>query len=255
MGRSRVKLFSCAHGFSGSQRRSAWRSGARRPRRSQGCPAGRRRGTPHRDVFRAVRGRSRDHRVAPPWLIDQRSHSRRDGHAPTIRAWLAGERTRTERPHRAYIQEWLVDVGHTDCGVRAGVVRLAAICGGMCLWTTQRRRKDKSLARFLQLAHTRRVGGVTREEVCLTSAARTSLTSRTCAAGASVVASGWSIAASRVMTTCAPAAATTGSPTSGCATAPKIRRQRSRVSRARQPTRQGRPPQRGRQRQALRRLP
>src|SRR3990170_2366248 len=37
----------------------------------------------------------------------------------------------------------------------------------MYLRTTQRRRKDGSLVRYLQLAHNRRVGGVTRAEVLL----------------------------------------------------------------------------------------
>src|SRR3954464_10492527 len=43
-----------------------------------------------------------------------------------------------------------------------------ALCGshvGMYLRTTQRRRKDGSLVRYVQLAHNRRVGGVTRAEV------------------------------------------------------------------------------------------
>jgi len=44
---------------------------------------------------------------------------------------------------------------------------VAAICVGMYLRTTQRRRKDGSLVRYLQLAHNRRVGGVTRAEVLL----------------------------------------------------------------------------------------
>ncbi len=35
----------------------------------------------------------------------------------------------------------------------------------MYLRTTQRRRKDGSIVRYLQLAHNRRVGGVTRAEV------------------------------------------------------------------------------------------
>src|SRR4249919_1994422 len=38
---------------------------------------------------------------------------------------------------------------------------------GMYLRTIQRRRKDGSLVRYLQLAHNRRVGGVTRAEVLL----------------------------------------------------------------------------------------
>jgi len=38
---------------------------------------------------------------------------------------------------------------------------------GMYLRTTQRRRKDGSLVRYLQLAHNRREGGVTRAEVLL----------------------------------------------------------------------------------------
>src|SRR5215217_2556211 len=37
----------------------------------------------------------------------------------------------------------------------------------MYLRTTQRRRKDGSLARYVQLAHNRRVGGVTQAEVLL----------------------------------------------------------------------------------------
>jgi hypothetical protein len=37
----------------------------------------------------------------------------------------------------------------------------------MYLRTTQRRRKDGSLVRYLQLAHNRRAGGVTRAEVLL----------------------------------------------------------------------------------------
>src|SRR5437867_2020428 len=41
------------------------------------------------------------------------------------------------------------------------------ICVGMYLRTTQRRRKDGSLVRYLQLAHNRRAGGVTRAEVLL----------------------------------------------------------------------------------------
>ena len=44
---------------------------------------------------------------------------------------------------------------------------VAAICVGMYLRTTQRRRKDGSLVRYLQLAHNRRVGAVTRAEVLL----------------------------------------------------------------------------------------
>ena len=44
---------------------------------------------------------------------------------------------------------------------------LAAISVGMYLRTTQRRRKDGSLVRYLQLAHNRRAGGVTRAEVLL----------------------------------------------------------------------------------------
>src|SRR3954454_7705804 len=55
--------------------------------------------------------------------------------------------------------------GHTLCRVR-----LVVVCGwccdvGMYLRTTQRRRKDGSLARYVQLAHNRRVGGVTQAEV------------------------------------------------------------------------------------------
>src|SRR3954464_11543096 len=45
-----------------------------------------------------------------------------------------------------------------------------ALCGshvGMYLRTTQRRRKDGSLVRYVQLAHNRRVGGVTQAEVLL----------------------------------------------------------------------------------------
>ena len=38
---------------------------------------------------------------------------------------------------------------------------------GMYLRSTQRRRKDGSLVRYLQLAHNRREGGVTRAEVLL----------------------------------------------------------------------------------------
>ena len=38
---------------------------------------------------------------------------------------------------------------------------------GMYLRTTQRRRKDGSLVRYVQLAHNRRVGGVTQAEVLL----------------------------------------------------------------------------------------
>jgi hypothetical protein len=37
----------------------------------------------------------------------------------------------------------------------------------MYLRTTQRRRKDGSLVRYLQLAHNQRVGGMTRAEVLL----------------------------------------------------------------------------------------
>ncbi len=48
--------------------------------------------------------------------------------------------------------------------VSSGVV---AICVGMYLRTTQRRRRDGSLVRYLQLAHNRRAGGVTRAEVLL----------------------------------------------------------------------------------------
>ncbi len=44
---------------------------------------------------------------------------------------------------------------------------VGAICVGMYLRTTQRRRKDGSLVRYLQLAHNRREGGVTRAEVLL----------------------------------------------------------------------------------------
>ncbi len=44
---------------------------------------------------------------------------------------------------------------------------VAAISVGMYLRTTQRRRKDGSLVRYLQLAHNQRVGGVTRAEVLL----------------------------------------------------------------------------------------
>src|SRR6266508_2299416 len=44
---------------------------------------------------------------------------------------------------------------------------VAATSVGMYLRATQRRRKDGSLARYLQLAHNRRVGGVTRAEVLL----------------------------------------------------------------------------------------
>ncbi len=44
---------------------------------------------------------------------------------------------------------------------------VAGICVGMYLRTTQRRRKDGSLVRYLQLAHNRRAGGVTRAEVLL----------------------------------------------------------------------------------------
>jgi hypothetical protein len=44
---------------------------------------------------------------------------------------------------------------------------VGGICVGMYLRTTQRRRKDGSLVRYLQLAHNRRVGGVTRAEVLL----------------------------------------------------------------------------------------
>src|SRR3954466_2004848 len=57
--------------------------------------------------------------------------------------------------------------GHTLCRVR-----LVVVCGwccdvGMYLRTTQRRRKDGSLVRYVQLAHNRRVGGVTQAEVLL----------------------------------------------------------------------------------------
>jgi len=48
--------------------------------------------------------------------------------------------------------------------VSSGVI---AICVGMYLRTTQRRRQDGSLVRYLQLAHNRREGGVTRAEVLL----------------------------------------------------------------------------------------
>ncbi len=41
------------------------------------------------------------------------------------------------------------------------------MCVGMYLRTTQRRRRDGSLVRYLQLAHNRREGGVTRAEVLL----------------------------------------------------------------------------------------
>ena len=53
-----------------------------------------------------------------------------------------------------------------DCsfGVVSGVT---GRCVGMYLRTTQRWRKDGSLVRYLQLAHNRRVGGVTRAEVLL----------------------------------------------------------------------------------------
>jgi hypothetical protein len=51
-----------------------------------------------------------------------------------------------------------------DIGVRSG---LAAVCVGMYLGTTQRRRKDGSSVRYVQLAHNRREGGVTRAEVLL----------------------------------------------------------------------------------------
>jgi hypothetical protein len=61
---------------------------------------------------------------------------------------------------------------------------VAAFCVGMYLRTTQRRRKDGALVRYLQLAHNRREGGVTRAEVCSTSAVRTSSTSRAAPAGA-----------------------------------------------------------------------
>ena len=44
---------------------------------------------------------------------------------------------------------------------------VGAIRVGMYLRTTQRRRKDGSLVRYLQLAHNQRVGGVTRAEVLL----------------------------------------------------------------------------------------
>jgi len=44
---------------------------------------------------------------------------------------------------------------------------VGGICVGMYLRTTQRRRKDGSLVRYLQLAHNRREGGVTRAEVLL----------------------------------------------------------------------------------------
>src|SRR3989304_4718921 len=41
---------------------------------------------------------------------------------------------------------------------------VCGICVGMYLRTTQRRRKDGSLVRYLQLAHNQRVGGGTRAE-------------------------------------------------------------------------------------------
>src|SRR5207244_4291991 len=44
---------------------------------------------------------------------------------------------------------------------------VGVICVGMYLRTTQRRRKDGSLVRYLQLAHNRRAGAVTRAEVLL----------------------------------------------------------------------------------------
>src|SRR3990172_12889698 len=44
---------------------------------------------------------------------------------------------------------------------------VGGICVGMYLRATQRRRKDGSLVRYLQLAHNRREGGVTRAEVLL----------------------------------------------------------------------------------------
>src|SRR5213594_3382068 len=44
---------------------------------------------------------------------------------------------------------------------------VGANCVGMYLRTTQRWRKDGSLVRYLQLAHNRREGGVTRAEVLL----------------------------------------------------------------------------------------
>src|SRR3990172_9009068 len=44
---------------------------------------------------------------------------------------------------------------------------VSGISVGMYLRRTQRRRKDGSLVRYLQLAHNRRVGGVTRAEVLL----------------------------------------------------------------------------------------
>jgi transposase len=44
---------------------------------------------------------------------------------------------------------------------------VGGICVGMYLRSTQRRRKDGSLVRYLQLAHNRREGGVTRAEVLL----------------------------------------------------------------------------------------
>ena len=49
-------------------------------------------------------------------------------------------------------------------GVPSGV---GGMCVGMYLRSTQRRRKDGSLVRYLQLAHNRREGGVTRAEVLL----------------------------------------------------------------------------------------
>jgi hypothetical protein len=44
---------------------------------------------------------------------------------------------------------------------------VCAICVGIYLRSTQRRRADGSVVRYLQLAHNRRVGGVTRAEVLL----------------------------------------------------------------------------------------
>src|SRR3954471_20136313 len=57
--------------------------------------------------------------------------------------------------------------GHALCRVRVVVVGCWCCDVGMYLRTTQRRRKDGSLARYVQLAHNRRVGGVTQAEVLL----------------------------------------------------------------------------------------
>ena len=57
--------------------------------------------------------------------------------------------------------------GHTTCRVVLDPVVVRARLVGMYLRTTQRRNRDGSVVRYVQLAHNRRVDGVTQAEVLL----------------------------------------------------------------------------------------